>query len=31
VCRSAPTQLLTVTAVRRGGRGPTKVLVSYPG
>jgi hypothetical protein len=31
VCRSAPTQNLTVTAVRRGHRGPTKLLVSYPG
>jgi len=31
VCRSAPTQTLTVTAIRRGGRGATKLLVSYPG
>jgi hypothetical protein len=31
VCRSAPTQNLTITAVRHGRRGPTKLLVSYPG
>jgi len=31
VCRSAPTQTLGITAVRHGGRGPTKLLVSYPG
>ena len=31
VCRSAPTQNLSVTAIRRGGRGPVKVLLSYPG
>jgi hypothetical protein len=31
VCRSTPTQNLTVTASRRGHSGPVKVLVSYPG
>jgi hypothetical protein len=31
VCRSAPTQTLGLTVARHGGRGPTKVLVSYPG
>ena len=31
VCRSTPTQTLGITAIRRGGRGATKILVSYPG
>ena len=31
VCRSGPTQRLGITAIRRGGRGPVKILVSYPG